>query len=188
MLGQVHGRPAPGWMIQLQWHTPARGWACTFRQWPPSNSSFPGFLCHWGCGLQQSTTPYTPWISALPLLLLPTSSLNPAYDWPQGSDPFPITWTPCLCNQPGLPCACTSVGFPGGSVVKNLPAKAGSTQGWEDILEGRAWWPTPVFWPGGSHGQRSLVGYRPGGGKDLQWGLIPHIKKVIGFIEITGSI
>ena len=25
----------------------------------------------------------------------------------------------------------------------------------------RAWQPTPVFLPGGSHGQRSLVGYSP---------------------------
>ena len=27
----------------------------------------------------------------------------------------------------------------------------------------RAWQPTPVFMPGASHGQRSLVGYRPWG-------------------------
>ena len=34
--------------------------------------------------------------------------------------------------------------------------------GWEDPLEkGRL--PTPVFWPGESHGQRSLVGYSPWG-------------------------
>ena len=30
--------------------------------------------------------------------------------------------------------------------------------GWEDPLE-KAWQPTPVFLPGESHGQRSLVGY-----------------------------
>ena len=29
------------------------------------------------------------------------------------------------------------------------------------ILERRAWQPTPVFLPGESHGQRSLVGYSP---------------------------
>ena len=31
---------------------------------------------------------------------------------------------------------------------------------WEDPL-GRAWQPTPVFLPGESHGQRSLVGPSP---------------------------
>ena len=28
------------------------------------------------------------------------------------------------------------------------------------------WQPTPVFLPGESHGQRSLAGYSPGGGKE----------------------
>ena len=37
--------------------------------------------------------------------------------------------------------------------------------GWEGALvEGMA--PTPVFLPGESHGQRSLVGYSPWGGKE----------------------
>ena len=31
----------------------------------------------------------------------------------------------------------------------------------------RAWQPTPVFLPGESHGQRSLVGYSPWGQKEL---------------------
>ena len=31
----------------------------------------------------------------------------------------------------------------------------------------RVWQPTPVFLPGESHGQRSLVGYSPGGHKEL---------------------
>ena len=30
----------------------------------------------------------------------------------------------------------------------------------------RAWQPTPVLWPGESHGQRSLVGYSPRGLKE----------------------
>ena len=38
--------------------------------------------------------------------------------------------------------------------------------GWEDPLE-KEMQPTPVFLPGKSHGQRSLVGYRPWGCKDL---------------------
>ena len=31
----------------------------------------------------------------------------------------------------------------------------------------RKWQPTPVFLPGESHGQRNLVGYSPGGRKEL---------------------
>ena len=40
-------------------------------------------------------------------------------------------------------------------------------QSWagEDPLE-EVWQPTPVFLPGESHGQRSLVGYSPWGGKE----------------------
>ena len=38
--------------------------------------------------------------------------------------------------------------------VKNLP---GIQETWEDLE--REWLPTPVFLPGESHGQRSLVGY-----------------------------
>ena len=38
--------------------------------------------------------------------------------------------------------------------------------GWEDLLENK-WQPTPVFLPGKSHGQRSLVGYGPWGHKEL---------------------
>ena len=30
----------------------------------------------------------------------------------------------------------------------------------------RAWLPTPVFWPGEFHEQRSLAGYRPPGHKE----------------------
>ena len=53
-------------------------------------------------------------------------------------------------------------------VVKNTPANAGEiwvpTLGGEDPLEEK-WQPTPVFLPGGSHGQRSLAGYSPLGHK-----------------------
>ena len=31
----------------------------------------------------------------------------------------------------------------------------------------KEWQPTPVCWPGESHGERSLVGYSPRGGKEL---------------------
>ena len=58
---------------------------------------------------------------------------------------------------------CQPMGFPFGSVVKNLPAVQETQETWiqslgqEDILEeGMA-----VFLPGESHGQKSLVGYSP---------------------------
>ena len=56
-------------------------------------------------------------------------------------------------------------------MVKNLSAnagdigEAGSILGQEDPLE-EEWQPTPVFLPGESHGQRSLVGYSPKGHKE----------------------
>ena len=51
-------------------------------------------------------------------------------------------------------------------VVKNLPAIAGNMRcrcdPWvREVLGRRAWKPTPVFFPGKSHVQRSLVGYSP---------------------------
>ena len=53
-----------------------------------------------------------------------------------------------------------SLGFPGGSAVKNLPASAGDAS-WISRLGrspgGGNGTPTPVFLPGKSHGQRNLV-------------------------------
>ena len=59
------------------------------------------------------------------------------------------------------------VGFPGGSVVKNLPANARRHRRhrfipWvEKIPWKRNWQPTSVFLPKESHGQWSLVVYSP---------------------------
>ena len=57
---------------------------------------------------------------------------------------------------------CTE-GFSGDSAVKNLPVNTGDEASpcnvkipWR-----RKWWPTPVFLPGKSHGQRSLEWYSP---------------------------
>ena len=53
-----------------------------------------------------------------------------------------------------------SVGFPDGSVVKNLAAIAFGP--WvRKIPWKRKWQPTTVFLPEKFHGQRSLVGYSP---------------------------
>ena len=61
-------------------------------------------------------------------------------------------------------------GFPGGSVVKNQPANAGDTgsiPGSGRFPWRRTWQPTPVFLPGKSNGQKSLVGYSPWDRKEL---------------------
>ena len=51
--------------------------------------------------------------------------------------------------------------------VKNLPAgDLGSIPRLGKVSWRRAWQPTPVFLPGESHGQRSLVGYSPWGRKE----------------------
>ena len=57
-------------------------------------------------------------------------------------------------------------------MVKNLPASAGgirdvgSVPGLGRSSAERNGYPLPVFLPGESHGQRSLVGYSPWGGKE----------------------
>ena len=54
--------------------------------------------------------------------------------------------------------------------VKNLPANAGDPgfNLWVRKIPWRKkWLPTPVFLPGESHGQRSLVGYSPWSHKEL---------------------
>ena len=54
-------------------------------------------------------------------------------------------------------------------IVKNPPAMHETwvrSLDWEDPLEKRI--PTPVFLPGKSHGQRSLVGYSPWGHKESE--------------------
>ena len=57
--------------------------------------------------------------------------------------------------------------FSGGLVVKNLPAMRCRSHGFDHWVRKipwrRKWQPTPVFMPGKSHGQRSLVGYSPWG-------------------------
>ena len=58
-------------------------------------------------------------------------------------------------------------------MVKNPPANAGNTRdagsipGSGLIPWSMKWQPTPVFLPGESHGQRSLVGYSPWFRKEL---------------------
>ena len=73
----------------------------------------------------------------------------------------------------------TNRAFLCGSAVKNLPAVQ-EIRFWfmgqgdprvRKIPWGRKWQPTPVFFPGESHGQRSLEGYSPWGRKRVRHSL-----------------
>ena len=72
---------------------------------------------------------------------------------------------PCYSGFPSI--HLPTMGFPGGTVVKNPPATAGDTRDtgfgpWvRKIPWSRKGQPTPVFLPGKFHGQRRLVGYSP---------------------------
>ena len=57
------------------------------------------------------------------------------------------------------------LGFPGGAMVRNPPANAGDAHMHKTRVPslGREDQPSPVFLPGESHGQGSLVGYSPWG-------------------------
>ena len=63
------------------------------------------------------------------------------------------------------------MGFPGGSVARNLPAiqephETRVRSCVSKIPWRRTWQPTPVLLPGECHGQKILAGYRPWGGKE----------------------
>ena len=76
---------------------------------------------------------------------------------------------PCvLC----FTCAALTGDFPGGSAVRiRLQRRRRRRHRWDSWVRKipwrREWQPTPVFLPGKFHGQRSLVGYSPWGGKEL---------------------
>ena len=71
--------------------------------------------------------------------------------------------------------------FLGGTVVKNLPAKAGDTRDYwfnswvRKIPWSRKWQPALVFLPGRFYGQRSLGSYSPWGLKELDTTEHTHI-------------
>ena len=62
------------------------------------------------------------------------------------------------------------MGFPGGSVIKNSPARRHKRYGFDPRIRKIPWrrarQPTLVFLPGESHGQRKLAGYSPWGCKE----------------------
>ena len=61
-------------------------------------------------------------------------------------------------------------GFPGGSDYEKSTCNVGdldSIPGSGKIPWRREWLPSPAFLPGDFHGKRSLAGYSPWGGKEL---------------------
>ena len=79
------------------------------------------------------------------------------------------------------------MGSPGrASGKQNANANAGDIRCGFDLWAGknpwrRAWQPTPVFLPGESHGQRSLVGYSPWGHKELDTTEVTSHTCILGF-------
>ena len=93
------------------------------------------------------------------------------------------------------------MGFPGAEVVKNLPANAGdagdvgSIPGWGRFPWRKKWQLDPVFLPGKSHGQRSLVGCSPWGWEESHMTERPSTHQVYMWLhraldprEITASV
>ena len=71
-------------------------------------------------------------------------------------------------------------------MVKKLPAAVWETwvHPWfRKIPWRRNWQPLPVFLPGGSHGQRSLVGYSPQGHNDLDTTEPLHFNRHLSFLH-----
>ena len=80
---------------------------------------------------------------------------------------------PSCPGRPGVaPHLAAPIAAMASQVVKNPPASTGDVMRlgvhpWIGMIPWRgAWHPTPGFWPGESHGQRSLVGYSPWGRRE----------------------
>ena len=84
--------------------------------------------------------------------------------------------------------------FPGGAVVKNLPANDGNTKrhkfnSWVGkMLWSRKWQPAPVFLPGRSHGQRCLVDYSSWGYSQTQLNNRTHAQLISDAVLLSGVL
>ena len=95
------------------------------------------------------------------------------YDLEQGS-------ANCFCQGPDLFSNVSHLwGFPGGTVVKNVPDKRPNVPWVRKIPWKRKWQSTSVFSPGKSNGQRSLAGYSLYGHKEsyMTWRLSEHTRR-----------
>ena len=92
-------------------------------------------------------------------------TINSPFRKKKKSGPSPLSHLTHKINSTGLRSSQVVL------VVKKTPTNAGEVRdtSWISGLgryRRRAWQPTPVFWPGESHGQRSLVGNSPWGCKE----------------------
>ena len=125
-------------------------------------------------------------VPALPTPPLPTATPKETWLWfcsslselaPASVQPLQRTAGRVCFTCPDLISAPICIGFPRGTLAKNLPANAGdardagSIPGSGGFLWSRKWQPTPVFLARKFHGQRSLAGYSPWGRKqsDTPW-------------------
>ena len=80
-----------------------------------------------------------------------------------------------------------------GLMIKNPPTNAGDAKdarlmpGWGRSPWRRKWQPTPVFLPGESQGQRSLVGYGPWGHKATKVTSHAHVPGQIQELKATSA-
>ena len=95
-----------------------------------------------------------------------TLGRGPSQSWPWLSCTFKINFLDISLD--------TTLDFPGGSSVKNLPMMQESQETRVQSLD-QEWLPTPVFLSRESHGQRSPAGYSPRDHKSLdttEWLLV----------------
>ena len=110
------------------------------------------------------------WMRCHPTKMLQTDDNKPGL-LTQTSD-LAGMWTSLFLNHLYVRDSRQGKCFPGGTMVKNSPANArraretGLIPGLGRFPWRRKWPPTPVFLPGESHGQGSLVGFSPWGRKE----------------------
>ena len=81
--------------------------------------------------------------------------------------------------------------FPGGSDGKSICLQSGRPgfDPWVGKIPWRRkWQPIPVFLPGKSHGQRSLVGYSPWGRKELDMTEQLHFNKILCYLCVIENM
>ena len=120
--------------------------------WPRNQTCISYVFLHWQVGSLPLRPPGKPSLTHTQRVLVPTLFVAPAYSF--------------VASCPAIQASQVAL------VVKNLPANAGDLRdpqvwslGWEDPWR-RAGQPIPVYLPGEFHGQRSLEGYGPQGGKE----------------------
>ena len=109
------------------------------------------------------------------------------WKWPTKNE---ASWLVTLRSSLSAPFSLFA-GFPGSAVVKNPPAMQETWDTWVTSLGQktpwrRKWWPTSVFLPGESHGQRSLAGYSPWGHKESDTPENTHMLPVYIFLPVQG--